>query len=377
MKRLISLFICLFVVIFVSHGQQPQIDFKIYPKYVGAVGSTSTLENPVAYYFVISGLPPNTPYEGLHMGWNGASAPTSTRGSKWTGSSWSSPSTVVPFQVSDSNGVIKAWVYLRPPTNFSSADSYRVRIRIRRAVDPRDTVEFFTNFDIKPLIFSDTATGEKAGSIIYGYTDTINLNLGGKVMVAYMNPTDVRPLAAWLIQRSTEENSDLFITRMDSTLRKNGYFQLLVPANTRIGKLEVRDSNNVVVIAWVSNEWSSGAPGTKTVIDFSKGTVVSVRDIGESVQPGSYELLQNYPNPFNSETIIKFRVPEKSHVKIDIYNVIGQHVVTLVDGVYGSGEHTVKWDGKDKFNRELSSGIYFYMMRSNGYIFSRKMVYIK
>lgn len=353
---------------------QPSIQYPVYPKYVGAVGSTSTLENPLAFYIVISGLPPNTAFEGMHMGFNGSSAPTSTRGSKWTGTAWSSPSTIVPFQSSDDQGVIKAWVYLRPPTNFSAADSYRVRIRIRNAVT-KDTLTFDSNFDIMPLVFSDTATGPRQGAVIYGYTDTITKDYGGRVILAFENETDERPLSAWLIQRATDETSELFTTRMDSLLRKKGYFQLLVPANTPIRKIEIRDSNNIVLARWTSTTWQSGPAGSKTEIKLSEG-VLSVKD--REIIPKAFELYQNYPNPFNPGTWIKFNLTNNAKVTLSIYNLLGQHIITLIsDEEIPAGENSIYWDGRDQNGKPVSSGVYIYRLKVGNEIKSKSMVLIR
>jgi hypothetical protein len=356
-KLLISILALLVLSIFVN--AQPSIQYLVYPKYVGAVGATSTLENPLAFYIKISNLPPNTAFEGMHMGFNGASAPTSTRGSKWTGTSWVSPSTVVPFQTSDDQGVIKAWVYLRPPTNFSAADSYRVRIRIRNAVT-KDTLTFDSNFDIMPLVFSDTATGPLQGAVIYGYTDTVTKDYGGRIILAFASETDERPLSAWLIQRATDETSDLYLTRMDTTLRKKGYFQLLVPANTPIRKIEIRDSNNVTLARWTSTQWQSGPAGSKTQINLSEG-VLSVKD--RNIVVSDFELHQNYPNPFNPGTWIKFELKEESNVSLSVYNLLGQHIVTLLDNErIPAGERVVYWDGKDGKGQPVASGVYIYKL---------------
>ena len=95
------------------------------------------------------------------------------------------------------------------------------------------------------------------------------------------------------------------------------------------------------------------------------------------------ELLGNFPNPFNPETTIRFNVgnafirSESVRVSIDIYNIRGQKVRSLLDGFYESGSHTVVWDGRDDSGRELGSGVYLYRMLAGEESSVRKMVLLK
>jgi len=88
--------------------------------------------------------------------------------------------------------------------------------------------------------------------------------------------------------------------------------------------------------------------------------------------PKSYTLHQNYPNPFNPQTEIAFSLPVSCHVVLDVYNVMGQHVATLVDGQLAAGQHSVTFDGGD-----IASGVYFYRLSTPGFTDTRKMVLMK
>lgn len=83
-------------------------------------------------------------------------------------------------------------------------------------------------------------------------------------------------------------------------------------------------------------------------------------------------LLANYPNPFNACTSIRFELPAAGDVRLDVYNLIGQHVATLVDGYKAAGEHTVNWNASD-----MSSGIYFYRLTAGDYCRTRSMTLVK
>jgi hypothetical protein len=93
--------------------------------------------------------------------------------------------------------------------------------------------------------------------------------------------------------------------------------------------------------------------------------------------PTSFSVSQNYPNPFNPATEFKFDLPRASHVKIDIFNILGQRVKTLVDERRRAGSHIVDWDGTDEKGVEVSSGVYFYRMWADEFSDIRKMVLLK
>ena len=92
----------------------------------------------------------------------------------------------------------------------------------------------------------------------------------------------------------------------------------------------------------------------------------------------SNSLAQNYPNPFNPQTTIAFSLKARSHVRIDVFDVTGAHVRTLLDDTRAAGSYSdVRWDGQDRSGREVASGVYFYKLRSHEYSQTRKMVLLK
>ena len=101
---------------------------------------------------------------------------------------------------------------------------------------------------------------------------------------------------------------------------------------------------------------------------------VGVEDFASSEYPKEYMLHQNHPNPFNPETTIEYELPYSSHVVLCIYNLMGQEVIRLVDGVKQPGMYNVVWNGRNHLGESLPSGIYVYQLLAGEYRQSQKLV---
>ncbi len=97
----------------------------------------------------------------------------------------------------------------------------------------------------------------------------------------------------------------------------------------------------------------------------------------EQVVPTVFGLYQNYPNPFNPKTKIEYQLPKDTQVEISIYNIRGEKVRTLVNEKKKAGYHNVIWNGIDDRNRELSSGVYLYRIKTDGYSAIKKMLLLR
>jgi hypothetical protein len=93
--------------------------------------------------------------------------------------------------------------------------------------------------------------------------------------------------------------------------------------------------------------------------------------------PPSFELMQNYPNPFNPATVIKYRLEESGPVRLTIYDELGREVRTLIDEHQNVGWHQAVWDGRDKFNRAVATGVYFYSLKGISSAQAKKMILLK
>ncbi len=93
--------------------------------------------------------------------------------------------------------------------------------------------------------------------------------------------------------------------------------------------------------------------------------------------PIDFALYQNYPNPFNPETVIRYVLPEKSEVAIDIYNILGQTVRSFYSRTEESGFKSIRWDGNDFSGQAVGAGVYIYRIRAGEYTRSMKMLLLK
>ena len=93
--------------------------------------------------------------------------------------------------------------------------------------------------------------------------------------------------------------------------------------------------------------------------------------------PGKFNLSQNFPNPFNPATTISYSLLKRSYISLKVYDILGNEVVTLDEGERSEGKHTIKWNGKDKFQNQVNSGIYFIHLATPEYQKTIKGVMLK
>jgi hypothetical protein len=109
----------------------------------------------------------------------------------------------------------------------------------------------------------------------------------------------------------------------------------------------------------------------------SPSVYTHVENLVSTMVPETHRLHQNHPNPFNSSTIIQFANKRDSQVRLDIYNILGQKVITLIDGFRIWGTYAVEWDGKDEAGQAVPSGLYFYRVTTGDFTAVKKMVLLK
>jgi hypothetical protein len=142
-------------------------------------------------------------------------------------------------------------------------------------------------------------------------------------------------------------------------------------------------------IAFIEGHGNSNSPKEYSYIDkdlFAGGSSFQYRlkqidsdgsfeysDVVEvEVVPDQYALSQNYPNPFNPSTTIQFSLPKQTHLKINLYNMLGEQVATLAEGMFESGYHKVTFNTSN-----LPSGTYIYRLESSDFVQVKKMILMK
>jgi len=113
------------------------------------------------------------------------------------------------------------------------------------------------------------------------------------------------------------------------------------------------------------------------ILDDNPGIISSVTNNSNNEIPTEWNLSQNRPNPFNTETTIRYQVPKFSYVKIEIFNLIGQHLRTLVNEDKNPGTYKAIWNGKDDQGLSVGSGIYIYRMNAGEFTAIKKMVLVQ
>ncbi|MFQ5583749.1 MAG: T9SS type A sorting domain-containing protein, partial [Calditrichia bacterium] len=111
--------------------------------------------------------------------------------------------------------------------------------------------------------------------------------------------------------------------------------------------------------------------------------ITLIKNNQNDYMPKNSELYQNYPNPFNPVTTITYQLPVASKVRLEIYNILGQKVRTLVDAQQPAEYYTIQWDGKNDHGRQVGSGLYIYRLiteTADGgerFVKARKMLLIR
>ncbi len=110
--------------------------------------------------------------------------------------------------------------------------------------------------------------------------------------------------------------------------------------------------------------------------DASGYFALPLASLGGSALPQGFVLGPNYPNPFNPSTVIPYQLPTATHVRLDVFNVLGQHVATLVDAERQAGFHAAKWDATNAAGQAMAAGVYFYRLTVGGGQQIQRMVLI-
>ena len=213
--------------------------------------------------------------------------------------------------------------------------------------------QFFTfaapmAFELISPIQDDTVTTD---NIVFKWHPAFDPNPLGKI--DYTLYFDISKL--FVQSTAISDISDTTYAFTDSLTNNKNYFWTVVA---------VDNDSFVTVSPDTFNFWVNDTPSI-------------VSDLNSQALPSEYGLSQNYPNPFNPITTIKYQLPKTSLITINIYNVLGHLIRTLVEEKQEAGYHSIIWDGKDNNKQKVSSGIYLYTLKANNFVKTRKLVFIK
>ncbi len=93
--------------------------------------------------------------------------------------------------------------------------------------------------------------------------------------------------------------------------------------------------------------------------------------------PDGFTLAQNYPNPFNPSTQINYAIARSGRTQVEIFNILGTKVRTLVNEMQPAGTYRVRWDGKNDGGAVVANGVYVYRLRAGSFVDMKKMLFVK
>ncbi len=162
--------------------------------------------------------------------------------------------------------------------------------------------------------------------------------------------------------------------KLNSPGKKDGLYRLWINDELKIERLNVDLRGNTsekINELMLDCYWNNGSPKqqsrfyddfvvSENKIGMKSGTPVNVSGTGKNLS--LFSLHQNFPNPFHSTTSINYSIPGTAHVLIKVYDITGNEVITLVDEMKLSGNHTIEWNGTDYAGRQVINGLYFYKL---------------
>ena len=295
--------------------------------------------------------------------------------------------------MSDSGNFVVVWTDNRAGGTIT--DIYAQRFsKTGSAISSNFKVNGATTNNIKPSVdmngdgkfivtWIDTTSGVR--NIYAARYDENGNQLGSIISVSSSQngPAIIKPDAAvdssgafmvvW--QDSREGSMDIYLQKYSSAGTAIGY-------NTRAHARRTESSqvnpavtylgNDIFQIIWQDDrhgDWDIYCPvGDPQLI----ANITDVEDNQDSGLPVTYKLSQNYPNPFNPSTTIEFSIPQRQIVKLEIFDMLGQKVASLIDKEVEAGYHKINFDGS-----RLASGVYVYRVQAGSFVSARKMMLIK
>ena len=209
----------------------------------------------------------------------------------------------------------------------------------------------------------DSATAGQAAEL--HYMVSADLNGDGKTDLAFNNHVP-RHKGTWFLTGNGDGTfqDGIFVPIPDSIGDSTPF---LTPSNLASADFDGNGQSDVV----------AGTTLSDSIYYILSDIPTGVSEVQNGSIPKRYALSQNYPNPFNASTAISFALLKAAPTTLEIYNVLGQRVVTLIDEYLSAGFKITAWDGRDHRGASVPSGVYFYQLRSGDFTQTRKMMLIK
>jgi hypothetical protein len=249
----------------------------------------------------------------------------------------------------------------------------------------------FTNYSTSAHVIESSVTGNYKGKNAIdrkAQNKDLNVNwISAGTQDQYLELSwdlymDVRELKLYNILTNSENGTNINVTDCDVTFYKDGEVVNFINST---GVLKPEGKSVPVSPAVLCNKIKvrikefegningmnvAGLAEIETIAKISYANIVNVNNGTEIV--GEYKLFQNYPNPFNPATKIDYYLPKSGHTSLRIYDITGKMVSVLVEGKMEKGFNSIVFDAKS-----LPSGVYFYILKSNDFVQSKKMVLLK
>lgn len=136
-------------------------------------------------------------------------------------------------------------------------------------------------------------------------------------------------------------------------------------------------TEDIYAVSFANSNVGYAVGSRGVILTTVNGGATGIEDQIDNFLPENISLLPNYPNPFNPSTTLRFELQRRSQVILQITDVAGRHVRTLVNEARSAGLHEVKWDGRDDAGNPVASGVYISRLESRGAVQSQKMLLIR
>ncbi len=203
--------------------------------------------------------------------------------------------------------------------------------------------------------------------------NSVCLQSDDKIIVGGTNEGSSSQLTSVALCRLNQDGS------LDDTFADSGWSTVgsilnnNVPAYFSIVGVKIAPDDKIIAGGTNYTRFTSDGEDAFNVARFLTGSSTTAVSAVHSL-PSSFQLSQNYPNPFNPSTTINYNIARSGIVTLNVYNILGRLVKTLVNGFENSGKHKIVFNGD---NYGLPSGVYFYRLKENNFIKTDKMVYLK